>query len=168
MVFELVMRFYIYLIIYILAVGCQTVKNPQSAVWWQVTEVVDGDTFHALNSDGGHYKIRLIGLDAPETRKTGNKDIGYYGKESGNFLSEILNGKKVRLEYDITQKDRFGRTLAYVFLEDGTFVNAELIRQGYARVMTIPPNVRYADEFIRLQKKARRQNKGLWNEPLKD
>jgi micrococcal nuclease len=162
------MRLVIYLIIYISAFSCQTVKSPKSAEWWRVTEVVDVDTFHALNSAGEHYKIRLIGLDAPETRRTGKKEIGYYGKESGNFLDEMLNGKKVRLEFDVTQKDRFGRTLAYVYLEDGTFVNAELIRKGYARVMTIPPNVRYADEFIRMQKKARKQKNGLWKEPLND
>jgi micrococcal nuclease len=70
----------------------------------------------------------------------------------------------VRLEYDVSRYDQYGRTLAYVYLKDGTFVNADLVKKGYATVMTIPPNVKYADTFLKLSKKARNQGKGLWKE----
>ena len=92
----------------------------------------------------------------------GRKEIGYFGPESKDYLKQLLTGKKVRLEYDVAKYDQYDRTLAYVFLEDGTFVNAELLKGGYAVVLTIPPNVKYTDEFLRLQRKARRQDMGLW------
>jgi micrococcal nuclease len=127
-----------------------------------VKKVVDGDTFWVENGSEKGLKIRLIGVDAPESRKTGKKEIGYYGKEAKDFLTKILTGKKVRLEYDVDKLDKYGRTLAYVYLEDGTFVNAELIKQGYAMVMTVPPDVKYTDLFIKLQSEARVNKRGLW------
>jgi micrococcal nuclease len=108
--------------------------------------------------------IRLIGIDAPESRNTGRKKIGYYGQQSKEYLTKLLDNKKVRLEYDVGRKDQYNRTLAYVYLPDGTFVNAELVRKGYAMVMTIPPNVKYAEKFVKLQRKARKNNRGLWND----
>ena len=84
------------------------------------------------------------------------------------FLSSELtaqsSGKKVRLEYDVSRYDQYGRTLAYVYLENGTFVNALMVKNGYATVMTTPPNVKYADIFVKLAQKARNQGKGLWKE----
>ena len=74
----------------------------------------------------------------------------------------LLRDNKVRLEYDISRKDRYGRTLAYVYLKDSTFINAEMVKHGYAMVMTVPPNVKYADLFLKLQKEARENNRGLW------
>ena len=73
-----------------------------------------------------------------------------------------MEGKEVRLEYDVQRRDRYRRLLAYVYLEDGTFVNAELLRQGYAQLLTIPPDVKYVDLFVRLQKEAREAGRGLW------
>jgi micrococcal nuclease len=142
--------------------SCRSTHRQDSSRLMPVTRVVDGDTFWADDGTLNGLKVRLIGLDAPETRKSERKDIGYYGRESKGYLKQMLTGKKVRLEYDVAKYDRYGRTLAYVFLEDGTFVNAELLKGGYAVVLTIPPNVRYADEFLRLQRKARRRNLGLW------
>ena len=133
-----------------------------SGKWYQVSKVVDGDTFWIINAKGENEKIRLIGVDAPESRKTGKKDIGFYGKESKAYLEQILTGRKVRLEYDVSKYDRYKRTLAYVYLENGTFLNAHLIKNGYASVMTIPPNVKYADLFVKLQKEAREKKRGLW------
>ena len=101
-------------------------------------------------------------MDAPESRKSGKKEIGYYGKESKAYVTQLLTGKKVRLEYDVSKYDRYKRTLAYVYLENGTFLNAFLIKNGYASVMTVPPNVRHADLFVQLQKEARDKKKGLW------
>lgn len=120
--------------------------------------MIDGDTFTLKNGE----KVRLIGIDAPESRNTGRKKIGYYGREAKEHLKAYLTGKRVRLELDVAPKDRYQRTLAYVYLEDGTFLNAELLRQGYAMVYTVPPNVRHADEFVDLQREARENNRGLW------
>ncbi|HTN68218.1 MAG TPA: thermonuclease family protein, partial [Dysgonamonadaceae bacterium] len=72
-----------------------------------------------------------------------------------------------RLEYDVGRLDRFGRTLAYVYLEDGTFLNADLLKKGYARIMTIQPNVKHADYFLKLERKARKKKKGMWKKELK-
>ncbi len=132
--------------------------------YMNVIRVIDGDTF--LLDDGSEkgIRIRLIGVDAPETRNSGRKRIGYFGQQSKEYLSVLLTGKKVRLEFDIDKEDQYNRTLAYVYLPDRTFVNAELVKQGYAMVMTIPPNVRYADRFVKLERSARKNNKGLWNE----
>ena len=86
-----------------------------------------------------------------------------FGKEASDYLTRLIGGKKVRLEYDVGHLDKYGRTLAYVYLKDGTFVNALLVKNGYATVMTVPPNVKYADTFIKLERKARNKNKGLWD-----
>lgn len=131
-----------------------------------VTKVVDGDTFWADDGNGKGVKIRLIGVDAPESRNSFKKVKGYYGKESKVYLTNLLKGKRVRLEYDIDILDQYTRTLAYVYLEEGTFVNAELVKNGYAMVMTVPPNIKYAEEFVRLQNEARENNRGLWNDTV--
>lgn len=133
--------------------------------WVEVFKFVDGDTFWITNSKGQQEKIRLIGVDAPETRRTGKKEIGYYGKEASAYVFKLLDGKKIRLEYDVGKYDRYKRTLAYVYLEDGTFLNANLIENGYAMVMTVPPNVKYAELFVSLQREARGKKKGLWGMP---
>lgn len=127
-----------------------------------VKKVVDGDTFYVDDGSKKGLKVRLIGVDTPETRRTGRKEIGYFGKEAKEYMISLIANKKVRLELDVKQFDRYQRTLAYVYLEDGTFVNAELIKNGFAMVMTIPPNVKFADEFVRLQQEARANNRGLW------
>ncbi len=132
--------------------------------WFTVTRVVDGDTFWVDDGSEKGMKIRLIGIDAPEPRNTGTRPKGFFGAESTSYLRELLRGKKVRLEYDVSRLDRYRRTLAYAYLEDGTFINAELVRNGYATVMTMPPNVKYAETFNELASKARKQKKGLWKE----
>ncbi len=73
-----------------------------------------------------------------------------------------MDGKTVRLEFDVQQVDRYNRLLAYVYLKDGTFVNAWLVENGYAVVMTIPPNVKYQELFLKLQREAREAKRGLW------
>jgi micrococcal nuclease len=133
-------------------------------VYMNVIRVVDGDTFWAYDRSHNRIKIRLIGVDAPESRNSGQKKTAYYGQQSKAFLEKLIANKEVRLEYDIGRKDQYSRTLAYVYLTDGTFINAELIKKGYAMVMTVPPNVRYAKIFLNLERKARKKNKGLWNE----
>jgi micrococcal nuclease len=123
---------------------------------------VDGDTFWVDNGTAKGLKIRLIGIDAPEARRTFNKEIGYYGPEAKAYLTKLLTNKKVRLVSDVDPLDRYGRTLSYVYLENGTFVNADLLRNGYAVLMTVPPNVAFADHFARLQREARDKRKGMF------
>lgn len=130
--------------------------------YYLVTKVVDGDTFWANNGAEKDIKVRLIGIDAPESRKTGRKEIGYFGKEAKGYLTALLSGKSVKLVSDVDSLDRYGRTLAYVYLQDGTFINAELVKNGYATIMTIPPNVKYSDLFLKLQTEAREKKQGLW------
>ena len=163
--------FSIYLvgIIFIILSSCEFLneseqqENISDKELFKVTKVIDGDTFWTQNSSNTRFKVRIIGVDAPETRKSARKEIGYYGEESKTYLNDLLLGKKVALISDVDSLDRFGRTLSYVYLEDGTFVNAELVKNGYASILTIPPNVKYADLFLKLQKEARENNRGLWN-----
>lgn len=142
--------------------SCKSRSAGEKSNYLPVTKVVDGDTFWVDDGSEKGLKIRLIGVDAPESRRTGRKEIGYYGQEAKEYLTQLISGKKVRLEYDVDTLDMYQRTLAYVYLENNTFVNAELMRQGYAMVMTIPPNVKYAKMFVKLQQKARKKNRGLW------
>jgi micrococcal nuclease len=150
----------------ILFISCSAISYPQDnkhhKQYYPVKRVVDGDTFWIDDGSEKGIKVRLIGVDAPESRNTGTKETAYFGKEASGYLTKLIGGKKVRLEYDAGHYDRYGRTLAYVYLEDGTFVNARLVRDGYATVMTIPPNVKYADTFLKLERRARNQNRGMW------
>lgn len=136
--------------------------NQNHNNYYKVKKVVDGDTFWIDNGSPKGLKIRLIGVDAPESRNSGTKEITAFGKEASDYLTNLIGGKKVSLEYDVGQFDKYGRTLAYVYLEDGSFVNAMLVKNGYASVMTVPPNVKYANTFLKLERKARNKNRGLW------
>lgn len=156
--------FHIILLV-ILVLSCKsTGKQTDVVKYMDVIRVVDGDTFYADDGSEKGLNIRLIGVDAPESRNTGRKAIGYFGLQSKDYLTKLLENQKVRLEYDVGKKDQYNRTLAYVYLQDGTFLNAELVKKGYAMVMTIPPNVKYAERFVKLQRRARKNNRGLWNE----
>ena len=128
----------------------------------EIARFVDGDTFWVKQANGTDEKIRLIGVNTPEARNTGRTQVEYFGKEASAYVKNYLTGKKVRIEYDVQRLDRYKRTLAYVYLEDGTFLNAHLVEKGYATVATYPPNVKYASKFQELEKKARLGEKGLW------
>ena len=121
-----------------------------------VVRVVDGDT---LILDGKE-RVRLMGVDTPETVHP-NKPVEYYGKEASAFTKKLCEGKSVSLEYDWQRQDKYGRTLAYIYLEDGTFVNAEIVKQGYGHAYTRFP-FKYLDEFREYEKEARENGKGLW------
>jgi micrococcal nuclease len=126
-----------------------------------VERVVDGDTLLLQSGE----RVRLIGVDTPETKHP-KKPVEYFGKEASAFTRRMVEGKRVRLEFDQANavqgdKDRYGRTLAYVFLEDGTLLNAEIIKQGYGHAYTQFPFSRM-EEFRRLEREAREQGRGLW------
>lgn len=135
-----------------------------------VTRVVDGDTLFLENKE----YVRLIGIDTPEMHESNklNRDaqrsgqdvstIKNMGKQAYEFTKKLVEGKKVRLEFDVERYDKYKRILAYVYLEDGTFVNAKIIEEGYASIMTYPPNVKYADLFSKLYRQARENQRGLW------
>lgn len=135
-----------------------------------VTRAVDGDTLVLENRE----RVRLIGIDTPEMHESNklNRDaqrshqdveaIKRLGRQSYEFTKKLVEGKRVRLEFDVERFDRYKRILAYVYLNDGTFVNAEIVKQGYASLMTYPPNVKYADLFQKLYREARENQRGLW------
>ena len=104
--------------------------------------------------------MRLIGIDTPESVKPGTP-VECFAREASAFLARLVEGRRVRLELDVEERDRFGRLLAYVH-RGNLFVNAEMVRRGYATVATFPPNVRHADDFVRLQREARQVGRGLW------
>lgn len=124
-----------------------------------VRKVVDGDT---LDVSGGE-RVRLIGIDTPESVAP-DRPVGCFGKEASRFTASLVPpGTPVRLVGDVEQRDRFGRLLAYVYRQaDGLFVNAELLRQGYAQLLTIPPNIAHTDEFTAIARRAREGAQGLW------
>ena len=127
----------------------------------QVVRVIDGDTIQVCCVFGDREKVRYIGVDTPETH---HPMIGVesYGKEASEANRVLVDGKTIRLEFDVQQLDKYDRTLAYVYLEDGTFVNASLVEHGYAMVMTVPPNVKHQELFLKLQREAREAGRGLW------
>jgi micrococcal nuclease len=141
----------------LLALSC--VLHAQE--YHKCARVVDGDTIVVL-LDGKKEKVRLIGVDTPETVHP-NKPVEHYGREATAFTKTMVEGKLVRLEYDSQQRDRYGRLLAYVYLEDGTFLNKEIIRQGYGFAYTRFPFT-FMEEFRACEKQAREKKVGLWGE----
>ncbi len=124
--------------------------------------VIDGDTID-VTVDGTKERVRLIGIDTPETKKE-DTPIECFGPEASAFTESLLpEGIPLYLERDIEPRDIYGRLLAYVYLaNDGTFVNLAIISGGYARLLTFPPNVAHVDDFIAAQRVARTANIGLW------
>ncbi len=125
------------------------------------SRVVDGDTI-IVNIDGKKERIRLIGVDTPETKHP-SKPVQYFGKEATAFTKSMIESKKVMLGYDYQLRDKYDRLLAYVYLEDGTFLNAEIIKQGYGFAYT-KFNFKYLEEFRQYEKDARENKRGLWKE----
>lgn len=128
-----------------------------------VDRVVDGDTIRIVAAGGRSERVRLIGIDTPET-KDPRRPVQCFGKEASAFTTRLLPPKTgVRLVRDAEARDRYGRLLAYVYrARDGLFVNLALAEGGYARPLTIPPNVAHTAEFVDAARTAREQGKGLW------
>lgn len=132
---------------------------PPVHVQAQVLRVIDGDTIEVSIGDKT-YKVRYIGIDTPETKHP-EKPVEWMGQEAAAKNKELLGGKIVRLEKDVSETDKYGRLLRYVWVGD-VMVNAELVRLGFAKVSTYPPDVRYQNLFLEMQQQAREAERGLW------
>jgi micrococcal nuclease len=127
----------------------------------QVLRVVDGDTIR-VRLDGRTERVRYIGVDTPESVKPGTP-VQCFAKRAAAANAALVAGRSVRLVGDVERRDRYGRLLAYVYREpDGAFVNAQLVRDGYARILSIAPNVAHARQFAALARTAREGGRGLW------
>jgi micrococcal nuclease len=126
-----------------------------------VLRVVDGDTVHVRVGERVE-KVRYIGVNTPELHHP-RKGEEPGGREALAVNRRLVGGKRVRLELDVQSHDRHGRLLAYVWAGE-TMINAELVRLGYAQVMTVPPNVRHQALFLKLQREARDARRGLWRQ----
>jgi micrococcal nuclease len=136
--------------------------SAPSASSGTVTRVVDGDTIH-VDVGGRDEDVRYIGVDTPESVKPGTP-VQCFAKRASAFNKHLVAGEKVRLVRDAEERDRYGRLLAYVYRSrDNLFVNARLVRGGYAVPLTIPPNVAHAEQFRTLAAVARRKGRGLWS-----
>lgn len=139
--------------------GSATPRPPDTAV---VVRVVDGDTL-VLDLSGSDERVRLLGLDTPETVDE-NRPVQCFGHEASSYLAALLpRGSTVRLERDVEARDRYGRLLVYLYrADDGLFVNAALIEGGYATTLSIAPNTMRAHDFEVLRVQAQRDKRGLW------
>lgn len=122
----------------------------------KVARVVDGDT---IEIEGGE-KVRYIGIDTPETVDP-RKSVQCFGKEASDKNKELVEGKIVELEKDISNTDKYGRLLRYVRI-DGAIINEVLVKEGYAKIDTVPPDVKYSRLFIAAEIEARTNSRGLW------
>lgn len=139
-------------------------KSIDTNVLYEIKKHVDGDTFWVDDGSEKGIKLRLIGIDAPESRNMFKIKEEPFGKEASSVIKEIIGNNKVRLETDIDKFDQFGRTLVYVYLENNLFINQEMIKRGYAQVATYPPNVKNEKLFYETQIKARENKLGMWKD----
>lgn len=138
-------------------------SSTSSAQLIKVSKVIDGDTIQLENGQ----TVRYIGIDTPELHHP-KKKLQCFGKEAKEKNKELVEGKLVKLEKDISETDRYWRLLRYVFVPttaspSGEFVNEILVREGYAYAATFPPDVKYSEYLISLENQARENNRGLWN-----
>ena len=127
-----------------------------------VTRVVDGDTIR-VRIQGAEERVRLIGIDTPETHGPGGLRECFGTEASGRLEALLPEGTVVRLVRDVEARDRYDRLLAYVYrASDGLFVNLAMAKEGYATTLTYPPNVAHADEFVAAVRTARQSQRGLW------
>lgn len=135
----------------------------------QVLEVVDGDTIKVSVPKPRPIQlkdretIRLLGIDAPETVRS-PRPAGYYGEETKAYVQRLLTNQRVFLAFDWDLRDRYGRLLAYIYLENGTCLNLYLVEQGYATAYVTYP-FQFMDEFIRAQDLAKQTRRGIWGKP---
>jgi micrococcal nuclease len=129
----------------------------------RVVRIVDGDTI-VVRLGGRDVRLRYIGMDTPETKKSGTP-VQWMGPQAAAANAALVEGRDVVLERDVSETDRYGRLLRYVWLRDGarwTLVNLELVARGYAHIATYPPDVKYVDRFLAAERAAREAGEGLW------
>ncbi len=140
----------------------------------KVLSIVDGDTVK-VTYHKKEERVRLIGIDTPESRpnkkaikdaqrtKSDIETITSHGKEAKDFLKGLVKpGDVLWIEFDVRPRDRYGRLLAYLYLPGGKMLNEEIVKAGYAQLMTIPPNVKYQERFLKAYREAREGHRGLW------
>lgn len=125
-----------------------------------VMHITDGDTVVIMRG-GRPDRLRLIGIDTPETAQSPRGEQPF-SSEATEALRGLVQDTEVTLRLDVGERDRYGRLLGYIENSDGTFINAEMVRLGWARPVTVPPNVHFADEFARLADEARDAGLGIW------
>lgn len=143
--------------------GLPTTTTNTVGVFYNVTKVTDGDTIQ-IEMNGREEKVRLIGINTPETVDP-RRPVECFGKEASTRMKELSEGEIVRLEYDETQsvRDAYDRILAYVYLEDGQMLNRKMVAEGYAYEYTYLKPYKYQKEFRQLQTLARTSARGLWS-----
>lgn len=132
---------------------------------YAVERVVDGDTLYIINDTGKSEKIRLIGVDTPESVHAEESKNTEEGLIASDFTKALLSDTQVWLEYDVDRYDQYGRTLAYVYVEEGdnlVMVQDQLLYHGLAQTMTIQPNSKYATRFVEIQREAQQAGRGFW------
>jgi len=138
-----------------------SINIPEQEIY-SVERVVDGDTF-IVNISGESKRVRLIGVDTPESVHPDAQKNVDYGEISSQFTKNLIEGKSVILEFDIQKEDRYGRILAYVYLpETLEMLNELLLSEGHAVIMTVQPNSKYVERFVELERIARENAKGIW------
>ena len=138
------------------------IAENSSEKLYEVLKVVDGDTIQ-IEFNGKKERVRLIGIDTPESVHPDETKNTENGKKASEYTKLLLEGKSVSLEFDVEERDKYGRLLAYVYL-DKEMINKKLLADGYAQLETVPPNVKYVDEFTTVLEEAKKEKRGLWNE----
>jgi micrococcal nuclease len=168
----LMMIFFLPLLIYSFALAGQSPRDQEAD---KVLQVVDGDTLKIAHQNRIE-KIRLIGIDTPESRVNPKakkdaarnqedvKKIISLGQEATRYVKSLVKpGDTIRIEFDRQIRDKYGRLLGYVYLPNGKMLNEEIVKAGYANLMTYPPNVKYEERFLKAYQEARGNNRGLWS-----
>jgi len=145
-----------------LLVSCSSGATTENEVLITILKVVDGDTVD-IDIDGRTERIRLIGVNTPETKHP-TKPIECFGPEASAYMTQLLpKGTTVRIERDVEARDRYGRMLLYLYLgSDDLFINLELVARGYGTPMSIEPNTFHRNDFVRAAAQAEAANVGLW------
>jgi len=145
----------------LITAGCSTNSTSADDTNAKVVKVVDGDTLD-VEFNGKTERIRLLLVDTPETVHP-SKPVEPFGPEASKFAKETLSNQRVKLEFDVSERDKYGRLLAYVWI-DGKMFNELLLEKGLARVAYVyPPNVKYVDPFRAIQSKAQKEELGIWS-----
>lgn len=161
---RLIAVFTAFTLLYSFYSGFRAVAQHVNIVYVRVVRVHDGDTISVI-LNGKREKVRLIGIDAPEL------DQRPWGSKAKKHLEKLLGiaNRAVSLEFDAERRDKYGRLLCYVLTSDKKMINLQMLKEGYAMLFTVPPNVKYVDKLRKAQHEARQQRLGIWgSEGLKE